>query len=243
MNEYKVSFILKFLISIIHIIHNLKPNLFWRSISTNLLFMLNCSYSDSRITRYFAKKYYNIDIGKYTYDVEHLLKKNLRVESIGSFCSIAEGVTFSGVNHPLDRITTHPSTYRSRFKFIDTDKTDVQVNPNKNKKVIIGNDVWIGTKSLILPSTKIGDGAIIAAGSVITKDVEPYSIVGGVPAKLIRYRFKKETIEILLKSKWWTMEDNDIRELYQKLGYNSVNYNGEANEENIKKVLSSFGVK
>jgi acetyltransferase-like isoleucine patch superfamily enzyme len=205
--------------------------------------MLNCIYSDSRITGYFAKKYYKLDIGKYTYDIEHIFKKKLMVESIGSFCSIAEGVAFSGVNHPLDRITTHPSSYRSRFKFVDIDKTDVQVNPEKNKKVIIGNDVWIGAKSLILPSVKIGDGAVIAAGSVITKDVEPYSIVGGVPAKLIKYRFKEDTIKILLKSKWWLMEDKDIRELYHKLGYNSVNNIGELDEESIKKILFSYGEK
>jgi acetyltransferase-like isoleucine patch superfamily enzyme len=240
MDEYKISLFQKCLISIIYAIHNLRPYIFWRSISTNLLFILNSNYGDGRITQYFAKRYYDIEIGKYTYDIEHLFKEKLRLESVGSFCSIAPGVTFAGVNHPLTRITTHPSTYRSRFNFIYVDKTDVQISPDKNKKVIIGNDVWIGTKSMILPSVKIGDGAVVAAGSVVTKNVEPYSIVGGVPAKLIRYRFNEDTIKILLKSKWWSMEDKDIKELYHKLGYNSVNNIDDVNEEKIQQILSNF---
>ena len=78
--------------------------------------------------------------------------------------------------------------------------------------VEIGNDVWIGSHVLILDGVTIGDGAVVAAGAVVTKDVEPYAIYGGVPAKLIKYRFPPKTIEMLLKMKWWDKEEKWIRE-------------------------------
>lgn len=81
-----------------------------------------------------------------------------------------------------------------------------------NSKVRIGNDVWIGANAVILPGVTVGDGAVIAAGAVVTKDVKPYSIVGGVPAKLIKYRFEPWQIELLLKLKWWDWPLEKIKE-------------------------------
>lgn len=80
------------------------------------------------------------------------------------------------------------------------------------KKVIIGNDVWIGSHALILGGVKIGDGAVIGAGAVVTKDVPPYAVVGGVPARIIKYRFSQEIIDKLLEIKWWNLPENILKE-------------------------------
>lgn len=86
-----------------------------------------------------------------------------------------------------------------------------------NEVVIIGNDVWIGANAVILPGVTIGDGAVVAAGAVVAKDVAPYEIVGGVPAKRIRYRFDEDTIEKLLEIKWWEWEHSVIEENIESL--------------------------
>ncbi|AGR41748.1 CatB-related O-acetyltransferase [Spiroplasma diminutum] len=126
---------------------------------------------------------------------------------IGKFCAIAENVKFlmNGANHNMDSFSTFPFAMFSEFK---VDKKTLI--PEKIKgDTIIENDVWIGYGATIMPGIKIGNGAIIAAKSVITKDVEPYSIVGGNPAKLIRMRFEEEKIKELQKLKWWdkTLEE------------------------------------
>lgn len=123
--------------------------------------------------------------------------------SIGSFVSIAEGVVFLiGADHRMSTITTFP---------IDAviTKTNRYVDPVKRGNIEIGNDVWLGYNSLIMGGVKIGNGAVIAAGSIVTKDVSPYTIVGGCPAKIIKYRFSDSIICELLKIDW-TKVDLDI---------------------------------
>lgn len=121
---------------------------------------------------------------------------------IGKFCAIASDVEFvmNGANHRMNGISTYP------FNILGGDWVDV--TPAKEDlpykgDTIIGNDVWIGYKASIMPGVRIGDGAIIAAYSVITKDVPPYTIVGGNPAKMIRKRFSEDDIERLLALSWW----------------------------------------
>lgn len=129
---------------------------------------------------------------------------------IGRYCSIAPRVRIVNGNHPTKEIvTTHPSIYAGK-RYGDllfnkkTEYEEYSYADHLNKYfVVIGNDVWIGDSVLILNGVTIGDGAIIAAGSVIAKDVEPYSIVAGVPAHKIRYRFTDNQIETLLEYQWW----------------------------------------
>jgi virginiamycin A acetyltransferase len=132
---------------------------------------------------------------------------------IGKFCAIARDVKFimNGANHKLNCISTYPfSIFSNGWERIIPKIEDL---PFKGDTVI-GNDVWIGYDSLIMPGVKIGDGAIVAARSVVATDVEPYTIVGGNPARVIKPRFSAETIKTLLDIKWW---DWDIEKITRNL--------------------------
>lgn len=127
---------------------------------------------------------------------------------IGRFCSIAGGVVTVSGTHPTEKfVSTSPCFYslenQNGMTFVEKQKFDENKLANDKYSVVIGNDVWIGYGAKILSGVTIGDGAIIAAGAVVTKDVSPYSIVGGVPAKEIRKRFSEEEIEFLCSFKWW----------------------------------------
>lgn len=158
--------------------------------------------------RYFFDKYTGIPVGRYTYGYQYLSNDN--VKSIGAFCSIAEGQLIVSNDHRLDWITTSPIASLKEFSFVGRDYVNDYMS-EEDRKIIIGNDVWIGARCIIFEGVTIGDGAVIAAGSIIRKDVPPYAVVGGVD-KILRYRFDKETIEKLLKIKWWNWDDKDIRE-------------------------------
>lgn len=143
--------------------------------------------------------------------------ENSRINAvIGRYCSIAADVITVGGTHPTSNfVSTHPAFFSTRkqagFTYVDEDIFCEDIFADeKGHLAKIGNDVWIGSNVLLLPGVHIGDGAIIAAGAVVTKDVEPYSIVGGVPAKLIRKRFTDEQINKLLEIKWWCMPEEWI---------------------------------
>lgn len=140
---------------------------------------------------------------------------------IGNYCSLASNIKVLSSTHPVNTfISSHPAFYLSHGNPVLTYNTgnifqDEYLRcPEYNSEyaVIIGNDVWIGSDVIILGGVKIGDGAIIGAGAVVTKDVEPYAIVGGVPAKLIKYRFSPHQIECLLKIKWWDWSQDKLNE-------------------------------
>lgn len=122
---------------------------------------------------------------------------------IGKFCSIACGARFlfTSANHALGSLSTYP--FPIFFEEWGLDPKDIASAWDNRGDIIIGNDVWIGYEAVILSGVTIGDGAIIGTRAVVTKDVPPYTIVGGVPAKPIRTRFSEETIEALLALKWW----------------------------------------
>ena len=125
---------------------------------------------------------------------------------IGKFVQIAHGVRFitNSANHKLDGFSTYP--FNNFMMTSDTTNEDIMnmLKTPKNKgDSIVGNDVWIGFEAIIMSGVKIGDGAIIGAKSVVTKDVKPYTVVGGNPARFIKQRFDDDIIEILLKIKWW----------------------------------------
>lgn len=122
---------------------------------------------------------------------------------IGKFCSIGRKCEIGAFSHPVDWISSSPVFYNCKHHFPGYEDRITQEAFERPSKTIIGHDVWIGSLSIILKGVKIGNGAIVAGGSVVTKDVEPYTIVGGVPAKVIRKRFSDEQIANLKKSKWW----------------------------------------
>lgn len=160
----------------------------------------------------------NIIVGDYTYYDDALAPTEFEKNNvlfnypefgdkliIGKFCSIASGTKFimGSANHRLGSVTTYPFNVFGGSWQENTPDHMSQL-PFKGDTVI-GNDVWIGRESIIMPGVKIGDGAIIAAYSVVTKDVEPYSVVGGNPACFIKKRFNDELIELLLEFKWWDL--------------------------------------
>ncbi len=171
--------------------------------------------------------YKNCKIGRYTYGYEGLLEKYPYAVTIGRYCSINPTAKIWN-NHPMGCITTHPmldapyfgslDQYGERKKFVckygmykenvDYEKSEIR----NNSPVRIGNDVWIGANVCILPGVTIGDGAVVAAGAVITKEVEPYAVVGGVPAKVIKYRFTYEERQKLLQIKWWDWPIEQVEE-------------------------------
>lgn len=151
----------------------------------------------------------NITFGKYSYGKPTVFFNNPKYSiKIGNFCSIASGCQiFLCANHRFDWVTTYPFGHINTDKFNTFDGKGV---PYAKGDVIIGNDVWIGANVTIMSGTNIGDGSIVANNSHIVKDIEPYSIYGGNPAKFIKYRFSKEQIEKLLQIKWWFWEDEKI---------------------------------
>lgn len=131
---------------------------------------------------------------------------------IGKFCSIACGAKFifNSANHTMKSLSTYQ--FPLFFEEWDLDKKDVADSWDNKGDIVIGNDVWIGYEAVIMSGVTIGDGAIIGTRAVVTKDVPPYTIVGGIPAKQIRKRYSDETIDTLLKIQWWNWSKEKIRE-------------------------------
>lgn len=133
---------------------------------------------------------------------------------IGKFCSIGPDCSIGLGQHPSNTfVSTHPIFF-STLKQTQITFTDKNYF-NEFENITIGNDVWIGANVIIVDGVTIGDGAIVAAGTVVTKDVLPYAIVGGIPAKIIRYRFKKNDIEALLNLKWWNMDIDYLKKNFK----------------------------
>lgn len=156
-----------------------------------------------------------IHIGKYTYGFESTQIYTWSEEvdiKIGRFCSIGAGLKlFCGGNHSTWFVSSYPfGAVFKEFLKINVEKPIVFSNGG----ITIGNDVWLGRDVTIMSGISIGDGSVVAANSHVVKDIEPYSIYGGNPAKLIRYRFSEETIEMLLNLQWWNYEDCFIEKIY-----------------------------
>lgn len=142
--------------------------------------------------------------------------KFLHNVTIGRYCCLAAGTWIAPQNHPVDWLTSNSRVYGNGLFHWFKRKDGKVVKPlfyDHTKPVEIGNDVWIGHGAFVKGGVKIGDGAIVAAHAAVTKDVPPYAIVGGVPAKVIRYRFDQETINELLELKWWDYDLAEFGEL------------------------------
>lgn len=148
--------------------------------------------------------YHHIEIGLYSYGGCFDLERIRPHTRIGRYCSFAAGVCIFNRNHPMDFKSTHPCFYESPGGW-------AQSKESTRGGLEIGSDVWIGQNAIILPGARrIGDGAVIGAGSIVTKDVPDFAIVAGNPARIIRYRFGEATIRRLKQERWW---EKDIGEL------------------------------
>jgi acetyltransferase-like isoleucine patch superfamily enzyme len=149
-------------------------------------------------------------IERYTYLAEDC---NITRTKIGPFSSIGPEVICGLGSHPTDYVSTYPGFYSDSVSGSKWFGSNHPFSEMDRQRVSIGADVWIGARAIILGGIKIGHGAIIAAGAIVNKDVPPYAIVGGVPAKFIRYRFDEEIIKRLIASSWWELSEDELRNM------------------------------
>ena len=170
----------------------------------------------------------NVKVGDYTYGDFFVREWDNKTKLvIGKFCSIAEGVMFLlGGEHRSDFISTYP------FNVLLKTFSYIKGHPKSKGNIIIGNDVWIGSHAKILSGVKIGNGAIIGANSLVTNDIPDYAIVGGNPAKIIRFRFNEKTISLLNDIKWWDFDEEKLLEYIPLI-----------QSDNIDKFIKSIHVK
>jgi phosphonate metabolism protein (transferase hexapeptide repeat family) len=136
---------------------------------------------------------------------------------IGKFCAIAANARLNALNHPTDRVSQHKITYRPNEYFLYA-KVDKAFREARREAVVeIGHDVWIGHGAIVMPGVKIGHGAVVAAGAVVTRDVEPYDIVGGIPAKHIKWRFPKSIRERISTLAWWDWEHARLAQVVEDM--------------------------
>lgn len=153
-----------------------------------------------------ATEFHYSELGRYSYVGYDSQVFNTK---IGAFCSIGDFFLCGGGHHPTSWLSTSSAFYFGENVGNKTKLAEFRIPPTK--RTIIGNDVWIGLRVTVIAGVNIGDGAIIGAGAVVTHDVPPYAIVGGVPAKVIKYRFSEEVREKLMESEWWNLSDEVIK--------------------------------
>ncbi|HCS93366.1 MAG TPA: chloramphenicol acetyltransferase [Bavariicoccus seileri] len=155
----------------------------------------------------------NSYIGDYTYTGQYCFIQNTR---IGKFVSMAAMIRIGPTNHPYDRPSQHMFAYNGGgYGFPEADQDFL--SGRRVNTTIIGNDVWIGHGAIIQAGITVGDGSVIGSGAVVTKDVPPYTIVGGIPAKILKERFPKEIADKLLAIKWWDWDRKVLEERYDDL--------------------------
>ena len=155
-------------------------------------------------------KLFHSSLGDYSYVGKH---SSLVYAEVGKFCSIASNTSIGMGTHTLKKLSTSPVFTEAKNGTGQKWVMRTEVEPFR--KVKVGNDVWIGTHAMVMGGVTIGNGAVVGAGAVVTKDVPPFAIVGGVPAKIIRYRFPKDVVDEVLKHEWWSLPDERLKEYIQ----------------------------
>jgi acetyltransferase-like isoleucine patch superfamily enzyme len=168
-----------------------------------LIALLRRRQHSSEWLRQIFKRHFAIEVGYYSYGCFDPWRMPGPM-TVGRYCSIASSVRSALRNHPVDSLTTHPVLYERKFGLVDAD-------PGAAPILVIEDDVWIGHNATILPGCKhIGRGAIIGAGAIVTRDVEPYAVVAGNPARILYRRFTPEMIDAIEANRWW---ENDLEGL------------------------------
>ena len=188
---------------------------FFRKVFTFMIFKLEGGSWKSPTIRKLYKKYREIDVGYGSYGgwMTELFEGPA---TIGNYTSIGRNLRRMPYNHHTDFVTTHPIAFNPSFGVVKKDDRE-------KVHLTIGNDVWIGDFVMILPScTSIGNGAVIGAGAVVTKDIPPYEIWGGVPARYIRNRFSDDVIKKLEKSEWWDLPVERLKDYLNDFPYPEV---------------------
>lgn len=184
--------------------------------------------NDSRVSKkariYRGTQIYKSSIGDYSYAAP---KSKLIDAKVGKFCSIGHESCIGMGRHTLNKLSTSPIfTEKNNSlgqKWVDKDKSVIPF-----QTINVGNDVWIGRNALIMGGVNIGNGAVVGAGAVVTKDIPPYAVVGGVPAKIIRYRFPEDIIKKLEEIQWWNLPEDILKSnihLFQKEDINKDDLN------------------
>lgn len=173
----------------------------------------NCKLSNTKLGEFTELGIFNflenVMLDDFSYTGQFCFIQNA---DIGKFCNIAAMVRIGPTDHPMERPTLHHFTYRREMFGMAEEDDKEFLEKRKSRKVYIGHDTWIGHGAIIMPEVKIGNGAVIGSGAIVTKDVEPYTIVVGSPAKPIRKRFSDDIIMKLESIKWWDWSYEKIKE-------------------------------
>ncbi len=170
----------------------------------NILFRIEGGQYSSATVRRLLKRDYGVDVGAHSYGEMFVLGAFARSVQIGRYVSVGKGVRVFTQNHPIDWLSAHPYFYEKHFGYVGDDLLEPATT-------IIENDVWIGQGAILLPGCKkVGNGAVIGAGAIVTKDVPDFAIVAGNPARVLKYRFEPPVRERLLASKWWEKEPEEL---------------------------------
>jgi virginiamycin A acetyltransferase len=169
--------------------------------------------------RELLSRIYRVEVGLHSYGTSLYPGHLPPGTRIGNYCSIADGLVALRRNHTIDRVSQHPFFYNAELGLVDRGL----IAEHSDNPLVIGHDVWIGLNVLITPACRrIGDGAVVAAGSVVTGDVKPFSIVGGVPARQIRWRFDEATRDAIANTQWWLKPVWELGDKFDKFA-TSVN--------------------
>lgn len=191
-------------------------NLFRRNIAWSA-FVYAGSKIDGRARVHRGCKIRNSSVGRHSYVAAHSWLTNT---DVGPFCSIGNRVSIGLATHTLNFVSTSPVfTLKNSAADAHWVEADLSANSNDFHRTTLGADCWIGSNAMLMSGVKIGIGAVVGAGAVVTKDVPPYAIVGGVPARIIRYRFSEKVRNELLVSRWWEKDDDWLKDniaLFQK---------------------------